>query len=72
MQFDGYFEKYEQFKGYYVVMDIVLIHKNGNIEKEIKRRGYGCLYLRSYSPELNPIEQLWSVYKSKMKREQLL
>jgi transposase len=72
VQYDGCFEKYEQFKGHYIVMDIVLIHKNGNIEKEIKRRGYDCLYLPPYSPELNPIEQLWSVYKSKMKREQLL
>ncbi|KAG1173005.1 hypothetical protein G6F70_006988 [Rhizopus microsporus] len=41
-------------------------------EKYIEQRDYGCVYLPAYSPELNPIEQLWSVYKSKLKREELL
>ena len=30
------------------------------------------MYLPPYSPELNPIEQFWSLVKGKMKRGQLL
>ncbi|KAG0807782.1 hypothetical protein G6F17_010171 [Rhizopus arrhizus] len=65
-------DKHEEFKDCYIVMDNAPIHKNADIEKEINRRGYGCVYLPPYSPELNPIEQFWSVCKSKMKREELL
>ncbi|KAG1141032.1 hypothetical protein G6F37_008599 [Rhizopus arrhizus] len=38
----------------------------------IESRGYRCAYLPSYSPEFNPIEQLWSVVKSKVKRNKFL
>jgi len=65
-------DKHEEFKDCYIVMDNAPIHKNADIEKEINRRGYGCVYLPPYSPELNPIKQFWSVCKSKMKREELL
>lgn len=65
-------DKHEQFKGFYLVMDNIPIHKNVAIERYIVNRGYGCVYLPPYSPELNPIEQFWSVVKSKLKREKLL
>ncbi|KAG2191662.1 hypothetical protein INT47_008600 [Mucor saturninus] len=65
-------DQHEQFKGFYIVMDNVPIHKNVDIERYIVNRGYGCVYLPPYSPELNPIEQFWSVVKSKLKREKLL
>jgi transposase len=29
------------------------------------------MYLPSYSPELNPIEQFWAIVKGKMKRHRL-
>ncbi|KAG1316441.1 hypothetical protein G6F62_013496 [Rhizopus arrhizus] len=45
--------KHEQLKGNYIVMD------NADIRKYIEQRGYGCVYLPAYSPELNPIEQFW-------------
>jgi transposase len=54
------------------VMDNAPIHKNGDIEKEINRRGYDCVYLPPYSPELKPIVQFWSVCKSRIKTEELL
>ncbi|KAL1932979.1 hypothetical protein VTP01DRAFT_8657 [Rhizomucor pusillus] len=41
------------------------IHKSEDIQK-------WYAYLPSYSPELNPIEQFWSVVKSKVKRNRLL
>jgi transposase len=37
-----------------------------------QNRGYRCVYDPPYSPELNPIEQFWSVCKKKIKREKLL
>lgn len=53
-------------------MDNALIHTHLDIQKYIEQRGYGCIYLPPYSPELNPIEQFWSVCKNKLKREKLL
>lgn len=65
-------DQHSEFKDYYLVMDNAPIHKHKDIQKYIEGRGYHCLYLPSYSPELNPIEQFWSVAKSKLKREKLL
>lgn len=53
-------------------MDNAPIHINEDIKSFIKGRGYRCIYLPPDSPELNPIEQFWSVCKSKLKRERLL
>lgn len=56
-------------KGQYLVMDNAPIHKSENIAKYIRSRGYRCACLRSYSPELDSIEQFWSVVKrSKVRR----
>jgi hypothetical protein len=65
-------DKHKELKDCCIVMDKAPIHKNADIEKEINRWRYGCVYLPPYYPELNPIEQFWSVCKSKMKREELL
>ncbi|KAL1928022.1 hypothetical protein VTP01DRAFT_3427 [Rhizomucor pusillus] len=58
-------DKYPQMKGHYQVLDNASIHKAEDIAKYIMSRVYLCAYLPSYSPELNPIEQFWSVAKSK-------
>lgn len=34
----------------------------------IVARGYRSIYLPPYSPELNPIEQFWSIVKNKVKQ----
>ncbi|CEP15746.1 hypothetical protein [Parasitella parasitica] len=65
-------DKHPQFKGHYLVMDNAPIHTNVDIRRYVESRGYGCVYLPPYSPELNPIEQFWSVVKSKLKRVKLL
>lgn len=65
-------DTHEQFKGNYLIMDNAPIHTNTEIQKYVESRGYGCVYLPPYSPELNPIEQFWSVCKSKLKRVPLL
>ncbi|KAG1310778.1 hypothetical protein G6F64_004314 [Rhizopus arrhizus] len=59
-------DKFEHMKGYYLVMDNAPIHKADIISKYIESRGYRCAYLPSYSPELNPIEQFWSIVKTKL------
>ncbi|KAL1927158.1 hypothetical protein VTP01DRAFT_5121 [Rhizomucor pusillus] len=65
-------DKYPHMKGHYLVMDNAPIHKSDDISKYVESRGYRCTYLPLYSPELNPIEQFWSVVKSKVKRNRLL
>ena len=56
-------DRHEQFKGHYIVMDNDPIHTHVDIQKFIEQRGYDYIYLPSYSPELNPIEQFWSVWE---------
>ena len=43
---------------------------SNEIDTMVTERGYKCLYLPLYSPELNPIEQLWSIVKNKVERSQ--
>lgn len=65
-------DKFPEMKGYFLIMDNAPIHTNKIIRSIIEERGYRCLYLPPYSPELNPIEQFWSVVKSGVKREFVL
>jgi transposase len=65
-------DKHPHMKGHYIVMDNAPIHTHENIRKYIEYRGYKCVYLPTYSPELNPIEQFWAVAKSKIKRHWFL
>lgn len=59
-----------EMKGYYIVMDNAPIHTSNEIDTMVTERGYKCIYLPPYSPELNPIEQFWSIVKNKVKRSQ--
>lgn len=65
-------DKYPEMKGRYLVMNNAPIHKAVDIVKYIKSQGYRCAYHPAYSPELNPIEQLWSVVKSEVKHNRFL
>ncbi|CEJ02197.1 hypothetical protein RMCBS344292_16210 [Rhizopus microsporus] len=65
-------DRYPHTKGHYLVMDNSPIHTSEDIAKYVESRGYHYIYLPSYSPELNPIEQFWSVVKSKVKRHRFL
>ena len=47
---------YPHMKGHYLVMDNAPIHTSEDIAKYVESRGYHCIYLPSYFPELNPIE----------------
>ncbi|KAG2214756.1 hypothetical protein INT45_001352 [Circinella minor] len=64
-------DKYPQFEGFYMIMDNSPIHgKNGELRQLVESRGYKCVYLPPYSPELNPIEQFWAIVKGKVRRSQ--
>jgi len=46
-----------------VVMDNVRFHQVTGVEELIKSKGARVVYLPPYSPELNPIEEMWSKIK---------
>lgn len=47
-----------------VIMDNLGAHKVSGIREAIESRGAEVIYLPPYSPDLNPIEQCWSKFKS--------
>ena len=51
-------------KGSVVIMDNLRIHKMEWLEEMITSRGARVEYLPPYSPDMNPIEMMWSVIKS--------
>ncbi len=46
-----------------VVMDNLSAHKGERVGELIEERGCGLLYLPAYSPDLNPIEEVFSKIK---------
>ena len=54
--------------GQIVVMDSLSVHKNPEVRKAIHKRGCEVVFLPSYSPDLNPIEQAFSKLKMFVKR----
>jgi transposase len=54
-------------KGHYLVMDNAAIHTPVKVRALVESRGYTHLYLSSYSPFLNPIEEFWSKVKAEGK-----
>lgn len=51
-------------QGACVVLDNSTIHKGNEIRKAIEAVGAKLVFLSPYSPEFNPIENLWSKLKS--------
>ncbi|KAG2192802.1 hypothetical protein INT47_005349 [Mucor saturninus] len=64
-------DEFPEMKGYFIIMDNAPIYVPGVIDPVIVKRGYTPVYLPPYSPELNPIEQLWAIVKGKVKRNKL-
>jgi transposase len=51
-----------------VVMDNLSAHKAAGVEDAIESAGASVWYLPAYSPDLNPIEKLWSKIKAWLRR----
>lgn len=54
--------------GQVVVMDQLRVHKSCEVGQAIHARGCGVVFLPSYSPDFNPIEQAFSKLKTAVKR----
>jgi transposase len=54
--------------GKYVVMDNVNFHKSDTIINLIESTGARVVFLPPYSPDLSPIEKMWSKIKEILKR----
>ena len=51
-----------------IIMDNARIHKNSFDEKKFRAKGVAIKYLPPYSPDLNPIEKMWSKIKSILRK----
>lgn len=51
-------------RGYTVIMDNLSVHKNSFDIAKFLRKGILIKYLPRYSPDLNPIEFMWSKVKA--------
>lgn len=51
-------------KGAVVIMDNLAVHKDERVQQAIEQVGAKVVYLPSYSPDYNPIEQCWSKLKT--------
>lgn len=47
-----------------VVMDNLAVHKNPEVQRLVGKAGAEVRFLPAYSPDLNPIEKMWSKIKS--------
>jgi transposase len=55
-------------KGQVIVMDNLSAHKGERVRELIEQRGCELLYLPSYSPDFNPIEEAFSKIKGLMRK----
>lgn len=55
-------------KGQIVFMDNVSTHKVAGVEEAIEARGARAVFLPAYSPDLNPIEQLFAKLKAFLRK----
>ena len=51
-----------------VLMDNASVHMHPGVKEAINSKGAYLLYGAAYSPDLNPIEKMFSVYKACLKR----
>lgn len=55
-------------RGQYVVMDNINFHKQEMVRVAIEKVGAKVVFLPPYSPDLSPIEKMWSKIKDILKR----
>jgi transposase len=54
--------------GHAVIMDNVKFHQVKGVKELIESKGARLIYLPPYSPELNPIEEMWSKIKTILRK----
>lgn len=54
-----------------LVMDNLQTHKVKGVAEAVEQRGARVLYLPPYSPDFNPIEQVFSKVKNELRRREL-
>ncbi len=57
--------------GQILIMDNVSFHKMSSAIELIKKAGVRVVFLPPYSPELNPIENMWSKLKAYIKKQRV-
>ena len=55
-------------RGKIVIMDNVSFHSAAGVQELIESKGAKLIYLPPYSPELNPIENMWSKIKNSLRK----
>ncbi len=71
--FEGYVEHFlapSLTEGQVVVMDRLSAHRTGKVRELIEGRGAELVFLPSYSPDLNPIEEAFSKIKGLLRKAQ--
>jgi len=69
--FAGYIEQFlvgELRSGDIVIMDNLPSHKSQRVSDAIERAGCSLVYLPPYSPDFNPIENMWSKVKACLRK----
>jgi transposase len=66
----GNFEKGEPHS--IVILDNASIHMDEEIVRRIQSKGAYILYTAAFSPDINPIEKMFVIYKTCVKRNQAL
>jgi transposase len=51
-----------------VIMDNLSVHKVAGVKKAVEGAGASVLYLPAYSPDLNPIEMVFSKLKALLRK----
>lgn len=58
--------------GKYILCDNVSFHKSEKVKNLIKETKNFVLFIPPYSPELNPIENVFSIFKNKLKKRHII
>jgi len=53
-----------------LIMDNLASHKSNAVRAAVEATGAKILFLPPYSPDLNPIEQMWSKVKARLRSEE--
>lgn len=56
-------------EGQIVILDNLSAHKSETAQQLVEAKGCAWVFLPSYSPDFNPIEQMWSKFKSDLRRQ---